>query len=203
MHIPMECHEGSWHGKPPGRDQALPPKRRRSLVARPRLSGRLRGGADARLTLISAPAGFGKTTVLAEWLAAIPTEGSVAWLWLEEGDRQPALSWTYVISALRTVAPGVGTSALPLLQSGQPPTETVLAMVVNELSTAPDDVWLVLDDYHLVDGPGLQAGMTFLLEHLPPQVHLVVSTREDPALPLAACGHAATWSRSEPPTCAV
>jgi len=81
--------------------------------------------------------------------------------------------------------PGVGTSALPLLQSGQPPTEGILAAVLNELGTAPNDLHLVLDDYHLVDSPDIQAGMTFLLEHLPPQVHLVVSTREDPALPLA------------------
>ena len=161
------------------------PKLRRSLVARPRLSGRLSRGAEARLTLVSAPAGFGKTTLLAEWLAAAPTERSVAWLSLEESDRQPASYWTYVITALQGVVPGVGTSALPLLQSGQPPIETVLATVLNELGGVRDDVYLVLDDFHLVDGPDLQAGMTFLLEHLPPRVHLVVSTREDPALPLA------------------
>jgi LuxR family maltose regulon positive regulatory protein len=162
-----------------------PPKLRRSLVARPRLSGRLSRGAESRLTLISAPAGFGKTTLLAEWLAAIPTEGSVAWLSLEESDRQPASYWTYVITALQTVVPSAGTSALPLLQSGQPPIQTVLTAVVNELGTVPDDIYLVLDDYHLVDGPEIRAGMTFLVEHLPPQAHLVVSTREDPDLPLA------------------
>jgi LuxR family maltose regulon positive regulatory protein len=160
------------------------PKLRRSLVARPRLSGRLRRGAESRLTLISAPAGFGKTTLLAEWLAATP-ERSVAWLSLEESDRQPASYWTYVITALQAVVPGVGGSALELLQSGQPPIETVLTAVLNELAAVPDDLYLVLDDYHLVDGPDLQAGMTYLLEHLPPQVHLVVSTREDPTLPLA------------------
>ena len=162
-----------------------PPKLRRSLVARPRLSGRLRRGAEARLTLVSAPAGFGKTTLLAEWLADIPGEGSVAWLSLEESDRQPGSFWTYVITALQTVVPSAGTSALPLLQSGQPPIETILTTVLNELSSVADDIHLVLDDYHLADGPGLQDGMTFLLEHLPPQVHLVVSTREDPDLPLA------------------
>jgi LuxR family maltose regulon positive regulatory protein len=160
------------------------PKLRRSLVARPRLSGRLGLGAESRLTLVSAPAGFGKTTLLAEWLAATP-ERSVAWLSLEESERQPASFWTYVITALQAVAPAVGGSALELLQSGQPPIETVLTAVLNELGAVPDDLWLVLDDYHLVDGPDLQAGMTFLLEHLPPQVHLVISTREDPALPLA------------------
>jgi LuxR family maltose regulon positive regulatory protein len=162
-----------------------PPKLQRRLVARPRLSGRLRRGAASRLTLISAPAGFGKTTLLAEWLAATPTEGSVAWLSLEENDSQPAVYWTYVITALQAVVPSAGTSALPLLQSGQPPIETVVATVLNELGTVPDDIYLVLDDYHLVDGPDIQAGMTYLLEHLPPQVHLVISTREDPDLPLA------------------
>jgi LuxR family maltose regulon positive regulatory protein len=160
------------------------PKLRRSLVARPRLSGRLRRGAESRLLLISAPAGFGKTTLLAEWLAA-PPERSVAWLSLEESDRQPATYWTYVITAFQTVAPAVGGSALELLESAQPPVETVLTAVLNELAAVPDDVYLVLDDYHLVDGPQLQAGMTFLLDHLPPQVHLVISTREDPTLPLA------------------
>jgi LuxR family transcriptional regulator, maltose regulon positive regulatory protein len=162
-----------------------PPKLRRSLVARPRLSGRLSRGAESRLTLISAPAGFGKTTLLAEWLAATRTERSVAWLSLEESDSQPASYWTYLITALQAVVPGVGASALLLLQSAQPPIETVLATVLNELGTVPNDIYLVLDDYHLIDSADVQAGMTFLVEHLPPQVHLVVSTREDPALPLA------------------
>jgi LuxR family maltose regulon positive regulatory protein len=161
------------------------PRPRRSLVARPRLSERLRRAAVSRLTLVSAPAGFGKTTLLAEWLAASPAGRSVAWLSLDESDRQAASYWTYVITALQTVAPGVGTNAVPLLQSGQPPIETVLTTVLNELGTVPDDLYLVLDDYHLVDGPHVRAGMAFLVEHLPPQLHLVVSTRADPELPLA------------------
>ena len=162
------------------------PRLRRSLVARPRLSGRLSRGSDARLTLISAPAGFGKTTLLTAWLSATVTENrSVAWLSLEESDRQPATFWTYVITALQTAVPGVGASVLPLLQSAQPPIESVLAAVLNELSAVPNDVDLVLDDYHLVDGPDVRAGMVFLLEHLPPHVHLVISTRADPLLPLA------------------
>jgi LuxR family maltose regulon positive regulatory protein len=161
------------------------PTRRPGLVARPRLIERLGRGGAARLTVVSAPAGFGKTTLLAEWLAANASEGSVAWLSLEESDRQPASYWTYVITALQAVAPGVGASALPLLQSGQPPIETVLTTVLNELGAVPDDLHLVLDDYHLVDTPDVQAGMTFLVEHLPPQVHLIISTRADPTLPLA------------------
>jgi len=162
------------------------PRLRRSVVARPRLSGRLSRGSEATLTLISAPAGFGKTTLLTAWLSAAATENrSVAWLSLEESDRQPTTFWTYVITALQTAVPGVGASVLPLLQSAQPPIESVLAAVLNELSAVPNDVDLVLDDYHLVDGPEVRAGMMFLLEHLPPQVHLVISTRADPFLPLA------------------
>jgi LuxR family maltose regulon positive regulatory protein len=93
--------------------------------------------------------------------------------------------WTYLITALQAVVPGVGASALQLLQSDPPPIETVLTNVLNELGAAPSDLYLVLDDYHLVDGPDIQGGMSFLLEHLPPQAHLVISAREDPALPLA------------------
>ena len=109
----------------------------------------------------------------------------MAWLSLDQSDRQPATFWTYVITALQTAVPGIGADVLPLLQSAQPPIETVLAAVLNELAAAPNDVDLVLDDYHLVDGPDLRDGMTFLLEHLPPHVHLVISSRADPLLPLA------------------
>ena len=162
------------------------PRPRRSLVARPRLSERLSQAADARLTLISAPAGFGKTTLLAAWLAAAAGENrSVAWLSLDEGDRRPATFWTYVITALQTAVPGIGAGVLPLLQSHQPPVEAVLAAVLNELAAVPNDVDLVLDDYHLVDGPEIRPGMAFLLTHLPPQIHLVISSRADPLLPLA------------------
>jgi LuxR family maltose regulon positive regulatory protein len=156
------------------------------MVARPRLHARLDRGAESKLTLISATAGFGKTTLLADWLASPrPGERLAAWLSLEESDGQPASFWTYVINALQTVVPDVGTGAVALLQSGQPLIEAVLATLLNELAVVPHDIDLVLDDYHLVDGPGVQAGMGFLLEHLPPQVHLVVCTRADPALRLA------------------
>jgi ATP/maltotriose-dependent transcriptional regulator MalT len=162
------------------------PKVRRSLVARPRLSDRLGHSGDSRLTLIAAPAGFGKTTLLTAWLAASTAEQrAVAWLSLEESDRQPGVFWTYLITALQTVVPGVGAGALPLLQSAQTPIDTVVTVVLNELNTVSDEIYLVLDDYHLVDGPEVEAGMVFLLEHLPPHVHLVISSRADPALPLA------------------
>ena len=162
------------------------PRPRRSLVARPRLSGRLSRGVRCQTDLDLGPRGFRKDHT-AHRMARRNGHGnrSVAWLSLDESDRQPATFWTYVITALQTAVPGIGADVLPLLQSAQPPIETVLAAVLNELAAAPNDVDLVLDDYHLVDGPDLRDGMTFLLEHLPPHVHLVISSRADPLLPLA------------------
>jgi LuxR family maltose regulon positive regulatory protein len=163
------------------------PRLRRGLVARPRLIERIRRGAESKLTLISAPAGFGKTTLLTEWLASASAgERPAAWLSLDPSDDQPTSFWTYLIAALQTVVPGVGASSLSSLQGQQPPPiETVLATLLNELGAVAHDIVLVLDDYHEVDGPEVQGGMAFLLEHLPPQIHLVITTRADPALPLA------------------
>jgi LuxR family maltose regulon positive regulatory protein len=162
------------------------PKPRRGLVARSRLDERLGRGTASKLTLISAPPGFGKTTLLAEWLAGAPAGGrSTAWLSLDPGDAGVASFWGYLITALQTVVPGVGASALSLLRGSQsPPIETVLATLINELNAVPKDIVLVLDDYHEVDTPEVQSGVAFLLEHLPPQLHLVITTRADPALPL-------------------
>jgi LuxR family maltose regulon positive regulatory protein len=166
------------------------PRSPRALVPRLRLRERMDRGATSRLMLVSAPAGFGKTTLLAEWLAAgpaLPTdERSVAWLSLDPGDNHPASFWTYVIAALRTAAPGVGASALALLHAAQPPPiETVLTTVVNDLGAVANDVVLVLDDYHVIDALDVQKGMAFLLDHLPAQLHLVIGSRADPALPLS------------------
>ena len=156
------------------------PRTRQGLVARPRLDDRLRGKDSIGLTLVSAPAGFGKTTLISSW----PAERT-AWVSLEESDQDPLTFWTYVLTALERAAPGVAEGALVLLQSSPTPIETILAGVLNELSVLPDDVDLVLDDYHLADGVEVSRGMTYLLDHLPPQLHLLISTRADPALPLA------------------
>src|SRR5438034_6427187 len=163
------------------------PRLRRGVVARPRLRERLSGGAESKLTLVSAPAGFGKTTLLAEWLATVPAEErSTAWLSLDESDNRAASFWSYLIAALQKVAPGIGANASSLLQLAQPPAiESVLASVLNELNAISKDVVLVLDDYHLIDAHDVQDGMVFLLEHLPPRMHLVIGSRADPALPLA------------------
>jgi LuxR family transcriptional regulator, maltose regulon positive regulatory protein len=162
------------------------PSRRRGLVARPRLSERLSRGAESALTLVSAPAGFGKTTLLAEWLAVAAADGrAVAWLSLDQRDNDPALFWTYLVAALKTAAPGVGAGALSLLQSPRPPGEAALVTLLNDLGAISNDVVLVLDDYHVIDAREVQDGMAFLLEYLPPQIHLVIGSRADPALPLA------------------
>ena len=162
------------------------PRWRRSLVARPRLSERLSRGAESVLTLVSAPAGFGKTTLLAEWLAVAAADGrSVAWLSIDQRDNDPALFWTYLIAALNTGVPGVGAGALALLQPSQPPGEAGLVALLNDLDAISNDVVLVLDDYHVIEARDVQDGMAFLLEHLPPQIHLVIGSRADPPLPLA------------------
>jgi LuxR family maltose regulon positive regulatory protein len=166
------------------------PRPRRGLVPRPRLSERLNQVTASKLMLVSAPAGFGKTTLLAEWLAArsaAPTdERQVAWLSLDPRDNDPAVFWPYFVAALQTAAPGVGVRALALLQPARPAAiEVVLTELLNDLDALPSDVILVLDDYHVIDGQEVQAAMAFLLDHLPSKLHLVIGSRADPALPLA------------------
>ena len=166
------------------------PRSRRGLVLRPRLNERLDRGTASKLVLVSAPAGFGKTTLLTEWLAARPAaqadERLAAWLSLDQGDNDPASFWAYVIAALRTVASGVGEGALALLEAPQPPPiETVLTTLLNDLGAVAGEIVLVLDDYHVIDARDVQDGMAFLLDHLPPCLHVVIASRADPALPLA------------------
>jgi LuxR family maltose regulon positive regulatory protein len=162
------------------------PNQRGRLVPRRRLSDQLERAAEARLTLVSAPAGFGKTTLLAAWLAADPRrQRSVAWLSLDETDNTPTGFWTYVIAALRTVAPHVGASSLALLQSIPPPLDAVLSELLNDLSRLSTDSVLVLDDYHVIENREIHNGVAFLLDHLAPPLRLVIASRADPALPLA------------------
>jgi LuxR family maltose regulon positive regulatory protein len=160
------------------------PRRRRGLVPRPRLSDRLDRSGEAVLTLVSAPAGFGKTTLLTEWLAA-GNGRSAAWLSLDQRDDDPVVFWTYLLAALQTTDPGVGAGALALLQEPHASIDEVLATLVNDLDAVQGDVVLVLDDYHLIETREVHDGMAFLLEHLPPPVHVVIATRADPPLPLA------------------
>src|SRR4030043_1357270 len=168
----------------------IPPPRAK-IVLRPRLIEQLNEGLGCKLTLISASAGFGKTTLVSEWTASCGRP--VAWLLLDEGDNDPTRFLTYLVAALQTLASNIGAGALAVLQAPQPPpTEVILTALLNEITTIPDDFILVLDDYHVIDSKPVDEALTFLLEHLPPQMHLAIATREDPHLPLArlrARGH--------------
>jgi ATP/maltotriose-dependent transcriptional regulator MalT len=160
------------------------PASRPGLVARPRLVELLNEGLHSRLILISAPAGFGKTTLVGEWAAGYGRP--VAWLSLDERDSDPSSFLTYLVAALRTIAPDTGKGVLAILQSPQPPpVESILTALLNEISIVPDDFVLVLDDYHAVDSKQVDEALAFMLGHLPPRMHLVIATREDPRLPLA------------------
>jgi len=163
----------------------IPPPRPKAVL-RPRLIERLNEGLSSgrKLTLISASAGFGKTTLVSEWVAVC--ERPVTWLSLDEGDNDPTRFLTYLVAALQTIAANIGKGVLAILQSPQPPPiESILTALLNEITTIPDNFVLVLDDYHIVDAKPVDNALIFLLEHLPPQMHLVIATREDPHLPLA------------------
>jgi LuxR family transcriptional regulator, maltose regulon positive regulatory protein len=154
------------------------------LVTRPQLLTRLNAGLAGQLTLLSAPPGFGKTTLLTQWLATCG--GPVAWLSLEASDSDPASLVRYLIAAFQTLAPPVGQTTLALLQAPQPPNrEILLSLLINDLTAQLPPAILVLDDYHVLQGTHVHQLMGFLIEHLPPQLHLVIATREDPPLPLA------------------
>jgi LuxR family maltose regulon positive regulatory protein len=162
------------------------PPLRPSIVPRPRLVDRLNEclAMGCNLTLISAPAGFGKTTLVSEWIASCGRP--VAWLSLDERDNDPARFITYLVKALQTIQAGIGEGLLAALQSPQPlQIETILTTLLNEISTIPENFLLVLDDYHSIDSHPVDQSLAFLIEHQPPQMHLLIATREDPDLPLA------------------
>jgi LuxR family maltose regulon positive regulatory protein len=160
------------------------PLPRLKVVLRPRLIERMNEGMHHKLTLISAPAGFGKTTLVSERVASCGQPA--AWLSLDERDNDPTRFLTYIVAALQTIAPNIGKGVLGVLQNPQPPLiESILIALLNEITTVPDNFVLVLDDYHVIDSKPVDEALTFLLKHLPPQMHLVIATREDPHLPLA------------------
>ena len=160
---------------PPPRDKAVP---------RPRLEERLNEGLHRKLTLISAPAGFGKTTLISERVATCKQQS--AWVSLDEGDNDPIRFLTYIVRAVQTVSEGIGEGVLCMLQSPHPPpVETIMATLLNEITTVLDNFILVLDDYHVIESKAVDDVLAFLLEHAPAQMHFVITTREDPLLPLA------------------
>ena len=159
------------------------PPLRTDLVLRQRLIDQLNAGVERKLTLISAPAGFGKTTLVSEWIASC--DRPVAWLSLDEGDNDPVRFISYLVAALQTMKTGIGKGMLAGLQSHQPPLiESILATLLNDITTISDSFILVLDDYHVIDSKSVDEALAFLVEHQPPQMHLVIATREDPSLPL-------------------
>jgi LuxR family maltose regulon positive regulatory protein len=172
------------------------PTTRPELVPRPRLIEQLNRGLHRKLTLISAPAGFGKTTLVTEWLDSLrgdtqpdnPTKNKIAWLSLDESDNDPTRFLTYFIAALNQIKEidvTFGEGSLTLLQSPQPATtDALLTPLINEIAAISGNLLYVLDDFHLVDAQPIQDTIRFLLENLPPQLHLVIVTREDPLLPL-------------------
>lgn len=157
------------------------------LVSRSRLLTHL-AQARSRLTLLCAPAGFGKSALLSDWLQT-SHQGShasdITWLMLDEADNDPLRFWTYLGTALQRLAPQVGTTLLQGLQAPHPPLEALLTTLLNELLAFREQVTLVLEDYHVIHAPSIHHTLSFLLEHLPPHVHLVIATRSDPPLPLA------------------
>jgi LuxR family maltose regulon positive regulatory protein len=170
----------------PERDRLLATKLhvpRPGSLARRRLLERLSAGTVRELTLVCAPAGFGKTSLLAGW--ARGSRRPVAWLSLDGGDSDPARFWRYVATALDRARPGVGRQVDAVLQGVPPPLEAVLTVLVNELVDGPEQVVLVLDDYHQVEAPAVHESLAVLLERLPPQLRLVLASRADPPLPLA------------------
>ena len=166
---------------------------RENLIAR--LTGDLWQGArfSRKLTLVCAPAGYGKTTLVTEWLHQLSIgssgaviDGGTAWLSLDDGDNDPAVFLSYIIAAIQGCHPGFGITTRGLLQSPQPPPgDVILTTLLNEIAALSSPIILVLDDYQFIQSPAIHQQLATLLERLPAVVHLVLVTREDPLLPLA------------------
>ncbi len=170
------------------------PATRPKLVPRPRLVERLTSGLHRKLTLISAPAGFGKTTLVTEWLDNLrgdtqqedSIKNRITWFSLDEGDNDPVRFLTYFTAALDQIDEIDAREVMDMLQSPQPPSiEAILTSLINQIAVISDRILLVLDDFHLIEDPSVYEALSFTLENLPSQMHLVITTREDPLLPLS------------------
>ena len=159
---------------------------RPALVRRPHLVERLQAGLSGPLTLVSAPAGTGKTTLLSEWRAGLGCRTPVAWISLDAADNDPLRFFQYLLAALDRLQPGIVQEIHPYLQTSEKPnTEAILILLVNALGGLSQDFALVLDDYHVIQTQAIHEALTFILDNLPPCMHLVLLTRIDPSLPLA------------------
>jgi LuxR family maltose regulon positive regulatory protein len=158
---------------------------RAGIVSRDELVGLLVGGRDGKLTLLNAPAGFGKTTLLAQWCASPSEERAFAWVSLDEGDNDPVRFWTCAIDALDGLEPGTGARAREALRASSAALQdAALPLLLNDLAKLARPIVLVLDDYHLIHDAHVHSSIEFLLRHLPEDVHLAIATRSDPPLPL-------------------
>ena len=161
-----------------------PPPVREETIPRERLVERLRSGSDRRLTLVASPAGFGKTTLLAAWREAEAARKPVAWLTLDEGDNDPVVLWSYVIEALRRASPAVARSASARTVVA-PVVDAVLPRLVNELDSL-GEITLILDDFHRLSSVPARASVRWFIDHAPPGFQLVLASRTEPVLPVAA-----------------
>ncbi len=175
------------------------PPPRAKMVTRPRILDRLNADLyqkcrfNRKLTLVAAPAGYGKTTLISEWIEEIgprdaspPLRDAVAWLSLDEGDNDPARFLAYLINAIHQVNDEIGQPALSMLESPQPPaTESMLVSLINDIAGCPSPLLLILDDYHAIQATSIHQQVTFLLDRIPANFKLVIGTREDPLLPIA------------------
>jgi LuxR family transcriptional regulator, maltose regulon positive regulatory protein len=168
------------------------PRSSHPLIQRPRLTTLLMQGLQRKLTLISAPAGFGKTTLLSSWVQSLPQDAPdlqcVAWISLDEDDNEPALFWSYVLKALDTLQPGLCTSLLTYQQTQQAPSvpiRSVLQTLINTLAGRNEQFLLILDDYHVITESKVHQSLIYFLEHLPLQMHIMIATRADPPLQLS------------------
>ena len=161
------------------------PPVRPGTVPRARLVAKLKAALSSSLILVSAPAGFGKTTLLTAWIHTSEPPVPTAWLSLEESENDPVSFWEYFIATLRTLHPGAGEASLRLLRSSQPaPIEATLSLLINDITAIGGDRILVLDDYHFIRASAVHRGVEFFLDHMPPGMHMVIATRADPPLPL-------------------
>jgi LuxR family maltose regulon positive regulatory protein len=162
-----------------------PPQPRQGAVVRSRLTDLITRGTESKLTLVSAPPGFGKSTLVGEWAAARPSGVALGWLSLDLDDNDPATFWSYVVAAIRMASPSVGRSALAALEAEPPRIEQAQRALTNDLAAVSDTIVLVLDDYHVIDRADIHDGVAQWIDRLPSSTHVVLTTRSDPPLPLS------------------
>lgn len=183
----LKREDGAGPSEPILATKLLAPRPRPDLVSRPHLLARLDEGLSRRLTVVSASAGFGKTMLLSDWCARLRSrQVGVVWLSLDEDDNDPTRLWVYLIRTLGALREGLAEDVLSFLVSPtRPPLETVITALINDLAVIEEDFVCVLDDYHTISAESIHGSLAFLIEHAPPQMHLVIAGRTEPPLPLA------------------